>query len=467
MFAFPWGESGTRLEDFTGPDLWQEEVLKDLGRDLILINTSEAVKKALRIAVKSGHGVGKTALIAWIILWFISTRPHPQIICTANTKEQLTNKTWRELSKWHKLAVNCHWFDWSATKFSYTQERSTWFASAVPWTKERSEAFAGTHEEHVLVVYDESSLIDDMIWEVTEGAMTTENCMWIAFGNPTRNTGRFKGCFVGKDRHRWKTYTVDARDAMMANQEEIQEWIDSYGEDSDFVRVRALGEFPRASALQFIPEDLVRAAVAREHQSHIYAKAPRIIGADVAWYGDDQSVVVMRQGLDSRILGKYRDIDLMTFASIIMAFEDDTGADAVFIDTVGVGAGVFDRARQLGRETWIPVNVGEKATESDKYFNLRIEIWDRMKEWLQYASIPDDEELIYDLIGPEYGFDGVRNRMQLEKKEDMKKRGLISPDIGDALALTFRAHVTPKWQRQSERGSYSEMSDFMKEILNA
>jgi len=137
----------------------------------------------------------KTALVAWLIYWFISTRPHPQIVVTSNTKSQLETKTWRELAKWHKLAINSHWFEWTATKFYYKQHPETWFAAAIPWSKERSEAFAGTHEQHVLVIFDEASLVDDSIWETTEGAMTQPGAFWCVFGNPTRNTGRFSECF--------------------------------------------------------------------------------------------------------------------------------------------------------------------------------------------------------------------------------------------------------------------------------
>ena len=175
--VFPWGEG--ELVGESGPDTWQAGVLSDIGQQCLTLD------HALQYAVASGHGVGKTALIAWIILWFMSTRPHPQIVVTANTKSQLQTKTWRELSRWHKRAINAHWFDWQATSFKYKAHPETWTANAIPWSANNSEAFAGTHEAHVLVIYDEASAIDDVIWEVTEGAMTTPGAMWIAFGNPT------------------------------------------------------------------------------------------------------------------------------------------------------------------------------------------------------------------------------------------------------------------------------------------
>ena len=194
LYVFPWGKKGTRLADEAGPDEWQITFLDELGK---AVREGMDVADALPMlfAVASGHGIGKTALISWIILWFISTREFPQIVVTAGKKDQLTSKTWRELAKWNKLSINGHWFVWTATKLEHALYPDMWYAHAIPWSKNAPENFAGTHEKHVLVLYDEASAIDDVIWEVTDGAMTTPNAMWIAFGNPTKNTGRFFDCF--------------------------------------------------------------------------------------------------------------------------------------------------------------------------------------------------------------------------------------------------------------------------------
>ncbi len=255
---FNWGWD---FEAGEGPDKWQADVLNDIGEAMRLAAAGqygEAEEKmaSVRIAVASGHGIGKSALISWILKWFAATRPHPQIVVTANTKNQLETKTWRELAKWNKKARDGHLFKWTATRFSREGHHETWFAAAIPWSKEKSEAFAGTHEAHVLFLFDEASIIDDIIWEVAEGAMTTPGTLWVAFGNPTQNTGRFRECF-GKFRHRWITRQIDSRSAKMVNQAQVQQWIEDYGEDSDFVRVRVKGWFPRASVAQFIPSDVV------------------------------------------------------------------------------------------------------------------------------------------------------------------------------------------------------------------
>ena len=416
-----------------GPDKWQADVLSEIGA------LSRDTQSSVRLAVASGHGIGKTALVAWVIHWFLSTRPHPQVVVTANTRQQLEQKTWRELAKWHKASVHADMFEWTATKFYLKKHPETWFASATAWSADRSEAFAGTHEKHVLMIFDEASLIDDSIWEVTEGAMTTPGAIWLALGNPTRNTGRFAECF-GRFRHRWSTRQIDSREAKMANRAQIEQWISDYGEDSDFVRVRVRGVFPRASSMQFVARDMADAAARRKIAQNDVRYAPVVIGVDVARFGDDASVIYVRQGLATLAVRTYREVDTITLGNLVARAEKEFGADAVFVDVVGIGAGVVDYLRRLGRDP-IGVNAGERAEDNAQFANLRAEMWERMRGWLKAGgAIPDDPALIADLTGPEYGFD-ARDRLQMEKKEDMKRRGLASPDKADALAHTFAAHV--------------------------
>ncbi len=429
--AFDWNVG--ELHGHPGPDDWQTDVLRAIGTDAT--TTAEAV----RIAVASGHGVGKSALVAWIILWAMSTRPHLNGVVTANTGTQLETKTWRELAVWHKRAINAHWFKWTATRFSMVDHPETWFVAAVPWAKERSEAFAGQHAEYVLVLYDEASAVDDVIWEVSEGAMTTPGAIWCAFGNPTRNTGRFRECF-GRFRHRWTTRQIDSRTARMANQAQLAQWVEDYGEDSDFVRVRVRGIFPRAGSLQFISSEVVEEAQARKLEAKDLG-APCIMGVDIARFGDDQSVIRCRQGRDGRVVPpiKWRGMDTVFSAGKIAEVIDTYKPDAVFIDGGGVGGGVVDLLKSRGYRV-IEVNFGAKAGNEAKYANKRAEMWDSLRDWLALGTIDADNELMADLIGPEYGFD-KDSRIQLEKKDDMKKRGLASPDNGDALALTFAGPV--------------------------
>ena len=466
---FPWGAAGTTLHDKPGPDVWQTEVLATV-RDRLAEGAEE--RDALRLAVASGHGIGKTALVAWLILWFMSTRPNPQLVVTANTLGQLSGKTWRELSKWHKLSLNAAWFQWTATKFYLKGAADTWSASAVPWSKERAEAFAGTHAEHVLLIFDEASAIDDAIWDVAEGAMTTHGAMWICFGNPTRNTGRFRECFR-RFRHRWLQFKVDSREARMTNKKQIASWIEDYGEDSDFVRIRVKGEFPRAASSQFIPEDVVEDAMERYRRLLRKKRekmlghnggpalddgddgddpsapvvrvtladadnefAPLILMVDVARFGDDKTVVGFRRGNLFLVHAEWRQLDLMQTASRVAEIIDSYSPDATFIDEVGVGGGVVDRLGSLGYEV-TGVNGALKALDENRYFNRRVEMWALMKAWLKDGGIIQDSQFLKDdLIGPEYGFD-AKNRFQLESKDDMKARGLPSPDIADCLSMSF------------------------------
>jgi len=785
--VYPWGEPGA-LEPYSGPDKWQERLLIDLGEQL-------KSGHPVRMATTSGHGVGKSSLVAWLVQWFISTRPHPQIVVTANTREQLLKKTFRELSVWHKRLLNKHWFEWTATKFYHKSHPETWFAAAVPWSAENSEAFAGTHAKHVLVIFDEAchddktevltsvgwrlfkdltgaeelltmnpetgqcfyetptrlfvspydgemweytnrgvnfcvtprhkmweqrysphsdnsagytkwratpiaeitakefyipktipvwegaelshfllpeyagerkrweetaipmldwmwflgwyysegsltfqangrpcevrvaqkdpaalhqlcnkvsewgcsasvytspttpqlsirhrglaeylythgkgclekrlppevrqatrgqqrvfldafcqgdgyvkgnrrilytsnkgladdlhevalkagynstvtvrslkgkiaqfathtatsscdgyvislaesdprakvrqahirkiaysgvvycaevpthhllltrrngvamwsgnSGVDDVIWEVTEGAMTTEGACWATFGNPTRNTGRFRECF-GSFRHRWTTYKVDGRDALMTNKVQLNQWIEDYGEDSDFCRVRIKGEFPRAGSNQFIPSDFVERCIAANLPDDL--EATKALGVDVARFGTDQSIILRRHGRKVAPLRKFRGVDTMQLAAYVAEEIDEWEPDAVFVDGNGLGAGVVDRLRSLNYRV-IDVLGQSSPNNKDKYANKSAEMWGEMRDWLRGDSqIPDDPGLRDGLIGREYGHN-ARNAIQLEKKEDMKARGLVSPDEADALALTFaepvRAH---------------------------
>jgi hypothetical protein len=414
-------------------------------------------------------------MVAWIIIWFMSTRPNPQVVVTANTLGQLSGKTWRELSKWHKLSINAAWFQWTATRFYFKGAPDTWCANAVPWSKEKAESFAGTHEKHVLLIFDEASSIDDVIWDVAEGAMTTAGAMWFCFGNPTRNTGRFRECWR-RFRHRWLTYQVDSRTAKKAHKPQLLAWIEDYGEDSDFVRIRVKGEFPRAASSQFIPEDVVedarkryrvllrrkreragvghnggpvleddptapvvRVTLADAGNEH----APLIMAVDIARFGDDQTVVGFRRGNLFLVHEKWRGLDLMQTASKVAEVIDTLRPDAVFLDEVGVGGGAMDRLTQLGYAIQ-GVNGGMRPLNDRLYFNRRVEMWDQMKIWLKDGGIiEDDDQFRDDLTGPEYGFD-VKNRFQLESKDDMKARGLPSPDTADCLSMTFFMPVAPK-----------------------
>ena len=271
LYAFEWGKGA--LEGHAGPRQWQADVLREIGEKLRAGGELGAV---IQEAIASGHGIGKSALVAWIVLWAISTFEDTRGVVTASTATQLETKTWPEVYKWHQLAINNWMFTVTATSIYSVDPKhaKTWRIDAVPWSKENSEAFAGLHNlgRRILVIYDEASAVDDPIWEVTEGALTDAKTeiLWCVFGNPTRNTGRFKECF-GRFKHRWLTRHIDSRKVEGAtNLELAHAWVNDYGEDSDFVRVRVRGEFPKSSSLQFISEEWVERARKAEAVSHMH-----------------------------------------------------------------------------------------------------------------------------------------------------------------------------------------------------
>jgi hypothetical protein len=444
MVAFPWGEPNTPLVDEDGPDDWQAELLASVG--LGLIDLDEAIQEA----TASGHGVGKSALVAWLMLWAMSTHEDTRGVVTANTENQLRTKTWAELSKWYRLLICKHWFKLTATALFAAEpsHEKTWRIDAVPWSENNTEAFAGLHNagKRVIVVFDEASAIPDVIWETTEGALTDADTeiLWFVFGNPTRNTGRFRECF-GRFRHRWMTRQVDSRSVKITNKDQIAQWVTDYGE---FVRVRVKGVFPRAAAQQFIDLERVEQAQQRE-AGHIPSDA-LILGVDVARFGDDQTVICPRRGRDARSKPwvTLRGADTMQVAARVAEIAGQLKPDAIFVDEGGLGAGVVDRLKQLNVPNVIGVNFGSSPDGTDpvadgvRVKNKRAEMWARMREWLRNGAIPEDYDLTSDLTGVEYGFDSDQ-AIQLESKEHMKKRGLASPDKGDALALTF-AYVVQK-----------------------
>jgi hypothetical protein len=452
LLAYPWGEPGTELADHPGPDQWQVEVLEHVRQAL------HAPKDgAIRIAIASGHGIGKGACTAWLVQWYLTTRPHPQVVVTANTQAQLITKTWRELALWHGRSLFRDWFAWTKTSYYKVDAQATWFAAAIPWSEHRPEAFQGTHARHVLVIFDEASAIADPIYEVVEGAMTGPEALWVQWGNPTRNTGRFRESFAGgRFAHRWWTKQIDSRTARMTDKGQLGEWVRDYGEDSDFVRIRVKGEFPRAASTQLIGEDVIRSAQQRQPVDD--KAAPTVIGVDVARYGDDRSVILVRKGGQILATRVYRELSTVQLAGFVVEAIQEFKPQAVFIDTVGIGAGVYDQVRALGFKA-IEANVGLPATDIEHYYNKRAECWVAMKAWLTERGglDPKDQALPADLTGIEYGYD-IKGRLQLERKEDMKKRGLASPDLGDALALSFYAPVAPlaKPERPGAGGLWDE-----------
>lgn len=440
---YPWNEGS--LEGSLGPRKWQAEILAYIRAHL----SDPATRYTpCKIAVSSGHGIGKSAFMGMVSNWAMSVCEDCKGVITAGTGTQLSTKTVPEISKWFKLSFNSHWFDVRATSIrSLDKEHElSWRLDFVTWSEHNTDAFAGLHNKLkvIILIYDEASAIADPVWDVSEGALTDEKTIiiWLAFGNPTRNTGKFRECF-GRYKHRWKTFQIDSRTVEGTNKEQIAKWVEDYGEDSDFVRVRVRGEFPRAGSSQFIGSDTV--AAARKYRAEGYLQLPKILSVDVARFGDDQTVIGWRQGRKAVILGKFRSLDTVQVAERVIEFIGKEQPDATVIDADGIGAGVIDQLRYRGfKDRVFEFHGGATPFQQAAYFNKRAEAWGSLRDWLVAgAEIPDDPELEADLTSPEYGF-SAKQQIQLERKEDMKKRGLASPDCGDMLAMTFGVKVLMK-----------------------
>lgn len=458
-YAYPWGEVGGPLETSLGDYPWQLDILS-LIRDHL---TGPTWSQPLLIAVAAGHGIGKSALVGQIIGWAMSTCDDCRVQVCANTGDQLQTKTIPETAKWFSRLINADWWNVGMESIRSRQEHheKTWRCDFETWSLERTEAIAGLHNKgkRIVRIFDEASAIPDKIWEVAEGALTDENTeiIWLAFGNPTMTTGRFRECF-GRQKHRWITRQIDSRTVPGTNLAQFARWVEDFGEDSDFVRVRVRGEFPRAGSKQFIAQDTVYAARKRA----VVPVGYKVMAVDVARSGANQTVVLCRQGNSAEVLARWRGLSIADQAGKVALLIMEQSPRCIIIDGDGIGGALADDVRRLlpkpnqplrdwpqtaltewyKSHSWFAVQEfhgGQRASDPFMYFNRRAEVWGLMRKWLETGRIPDDPEFEADLTGIEYSTDNPKSVIQLERKEQMAQRGLASPDNGDALAMSFAA----------------------------
>ena len=357
--CYPWREDGP-LVDHVGPDTWQRAALERIGEEVRARKFDGVYPvEPLRIAVSSGHGVGKSTLQAWLVDWVMSTRPGAQGSVTANTATQLDTKTWAAIQRWTKLCLTAHWFEVNSTRLYRVGERESWFCTPQSCKEENSEAFAGQHAANStsLYVIDEGSAVPDIIYEVAEGGLTDGEPMIFVFGNCTRSVGKFHRICFGSERDRWKPIIVDSRESRFTNKQQIAEWMQDYGEDSDFFRVRVRGLPPAASDLQYI--DSARIGAAQTREAFHLPDDPLIAGLDVARGGGDENVIWFRRGADARTIPAIRipgeqtrdSMRLVTVAADVLAREySGRKIDMLFVDGTGIGGPICDRLKQLGHK---------------------------------------------------------------------------------------------------------------------
>lgn len=456
-YVFPWGVENKPLQNFDGPRQWQRDDLRlvadHINEDLELQRLG-LPSRPIYLARASGRGPGKSALVSMLNIWMASCWIGGTGIVTANTEPQLRTKTMAEMGKWHTMAINRHWFD----KSSMALKPAPWFKELVQvqlgidtqyyyveaqtWSEENPDAFAGAHSQiAMMLTMDEASGISDPIWNVSEGFFTDLAFLrlWIAFSNPRQTSGRFYDCFH-KDRAFWHIKTIDSRSVEGIDHAVYQRIADKYGEDHDVTRVEVKGEFPKSGEDTVISLGLVEAAVNRDVQP---SNDKRIWGLDVARFGMDRTTLVKRQG--NTLLEKptwWRGKDLMqTVGKVTALYEKSQYTDKpdwIVVDSIGIGAGVVDGLRQNG----IPVrgvNVSEAPSVGDRFMRLRDDLYWRMREWFERMDvrIPDDcDELIGELVMPRYEY-RQNGKIKVESKQELKKRLGRSPDLSDALMLTF------------------------------
>ena len=410
------------------PEPWQIEALN-------------AIRDGDRVAIRSGHGVGKSAMMSWLILWWLSTRFPAKIAATAPTAHQLEDVLWGEVAKWHRSMLNPFFRDQLEVKgdrVCLKEAPNESFAVARTARKEQPEAFQGFHSDNMLFLVDEASGVEDIIFEVGEGAMSTQGAKTLMVGNPTRTSGYFYDAFHMGRAH-WRTLKVGCSESSRVGPDYPAQMASRYGVDSNIYRVRVLGEFPLSEDDVVIPLHLVESAKDREVETY---RVTPVWGLDVARFGSDRSALAKRRG--NTLLAPieaWSQLDTMQTAGKILREWHLTPADmkphSILVDVIGIGAGVVDRLRELG----LPargVNVAEAASSNDRFMRLRDELWFTAREWFEArdTKIAEDEELVGELVSVKYKITSS-GKLQVESKDEMKKRAMRSPDLADAFILTF------------------------------
>jgi hypothetical protein len=421
------------------PDPWQDEVLA-------------AFPRHQRLVMKACKGPGKTAVEAWLAWNFLATRPQPKVAATSITADNLADNLWAEMAKWQaKSDLLKAKFEWTRTRIFARAAPETWWMSARSWTRtadrqQQGNTLAGLHADHILFILDEAGGIPDAVMASAEAALAScKEGHIVQAGNPTHLEGPlYRACT--SERRLWHVTEItadpdDSKRSTRVKAEWAREQIEKYGRDNPWVLVNVFGRFPPGSLNTLIGPDDCRAATGRAWRAEDIAGAPRILGIDVARYGDDASVIFPRQGLVAFAPQKFRNIDGTEGAGAVARKWADWDADAAFIDdTGGFGGSWIDNLRRLGRQ---PIGVHFAGRPNDpRYDNKRTEMYFEAVEWIRAGgALPagHSAELIAALSQTTYSFRG--DRLLLEPKEQVKQRLGYSPDDADAFALTFAQPV--------------------------
>ena len=414
------------------PDPWQAEALT-----LLPVHR--------RVSIRSGHGVGKSTFDAWVVLWFIATHFPCKIPITGSNFTQLKATLWAEVGMWLRRLLPA-----LAQEYEYTTEMlrlkaapQEAFAALRTASKDQAQNLAGFHSDNVLVLVDEASAVDDLIFEVLDGALTGPTAYLLMTGNPTQGGGRFYRSHH-QDRGLYATMHVGSERSPRVSDAWVEQQRSLYGDTSNVYRVRVLGEFPSGDDDGVIPLELVEAALCREVQPLDVAP---IWGLDVARFGDDRSALCKRQG--NVILERIRSWQGKDTEEVAGAVIHDYATTPlhlrpshICVDVIGIGAGVVDKLRhepRLRACSIIAVNVSESPARKGHFARLRDQLWFDLRAWFEGrdVAIPNDQDLVAELTLPRYGF--VGGRQKVEGKDEMKRRGVRSPDLAESVLMTMAA----------------------------
>lgn len=435
----------------------------------------EAIAKNTHVSIKSGHGTGKTAFDAWIILWWMYTRQHSKCPCTAPTEAQLKDVLWSELAKWwNKLdKFFKEAFMMTSDRFYHKDHDKTWFAVARTARKEKPEALQGFHGEHLLFIIEEASGVAEEVFTVVRGALTDEANRCVMTSNPTRTVGFFYNSHELWDGEPWVCLTFNGEDSPLVSDRFIREIAVEYGEESDVYRVRVKGEFPLESDYTLIPKDWIVAAMKREisYPKRLMKKKFDTAGVDIARYGENKTVFVLVRGVSVVAVWQYPRQSTMVTAGKISKLADFMEADSIRIDEAGVGGGVVDRLWELGHNV-AGVDVSRKSTQPDKFANLRAEYYWDLRSRFEEGSIslkPIAEklsktamvQLVEQLSNLRYEYNSSQ-KIAIWTKEKMRREGIKSPDFADALMLAF-SEYDPELFKEPPKTALHKWSDQLEE----
>ena len=399
----------------------------------------EALAKGTRkMSVKSGHGTGKSTTASWAMLWFLLLRFPNKVVVTAPTSSQLYDAMYAECRRWvNELPKELQQLlNVKSDRIELVSAPSEAFISCRTARAETPEALAGVHSDHVLLIVDEASGVPEQVFEAAAGSMSGHSATTLMLSNPTRSSGTF---FESHNRmaDSWWTRTWSCIDSPLVSDEFVDEMRLRYGEESNAFRVRVLGQWPLADDNTIIPFHLVESAQHRDVE--VYEDSKIVWGLDVARFGNDATALCKRQGSVITEVRSWRGLDLMQTCGRVVAeynaLPPSKRPSELLVDSIGLGSGVVDRLRELD----LPVrgiNVSESPSMGDTYMNLRSELWFKAKAFLEErgCKIPKDDQLLSELTSVRYSFTSS-GKMKAESKDEMRKRGLGSPDLADAFCL--------------------------------